>query len=216
MSRTQLSVPFAALLLIAAAGAAAEGKIYKCRNAEGAIYYSNSYDSKRCAGGGAQMSADGVPIRRIARQKSPAEIAADKRAVEVEELKAAQRESAEMADRALLATFATDKELYIFYAQQIAMVDAELQAGHSTLQSQYRSLSTLLSVAADAERANKPVPERITDNIKLAREQMKMQRSHMADRRVRRGDLEKERDVKIKRLHKLTERNRKRREDASS
>ncbi len=215
MSRVNWSISAGVLLLVWAAGAAAEGKIYKCRNADGAIFYSNSYDAKHCAGGGAQMNADGVPIRRIARQKTAAEIAAEKRAAEIAEQEAARREAAEMADRALLATFANDKELYNFYAEQISMVDSELQAGHSTLQSQHRSLSALLGVAADAERANKPVPVRITGNIKLAREQMKMQRDHMADRRVRRAELEKERDLKIKRLHLLTERNRKRREGVS-
>ncbi len=185
--------------------ASAAGRIYKCRNAQGEIYYSQSIDRKRCAGGGAQLNADGVAIKQIERQKSAEERAADKAAAEVAAAQAAEREADELADRALSATFANDRELYNFYAEQLSMVDGEIAGGNASLKNQQRSLGTLLSAAADAERAGKPVPERVAENIVLVRSQIEKQRAHIEARRTRKSELANERDYKIQRFKELAE-----------
>ncbi len=205
MSRTF----WATLPLLACAVAAfptdVAARIYKCKSAEGAIYYSESYDGKRCAGGGAQLNEDGVPIKRIARQKSPDEIAADKAAAAVEAEEEAVRAAAVMADRALTATFANESELHNFYTEQLKVVDGEIDAGGSVLQNQHRTLGSLLVAAADAERANKAVPPRVAENIATIRLQMDQQRAYLQSRRDRRHELEVERDHKIKRFRELTD-----------
>lgn len=205
MSRTLWATLPLVIGLAAAAPAIGAGRIYKCKSAEGAIYYSQSFDTKRCAGGGAQLNADGVAIKRIARQKSPEEIAAEKAAAAVEAEKQAVIAAVLMADRALTATFATDKELHNFYAEQVKVVDSEIDAAGSVLQSQHRTLGALLSAAADAERANKPVPARVATNISTVRKQMDQQRAYLQSRRVRRQELELERNVKVKRFRELSD-----------
>ncbi len=205
MSRTHWAV----LLLLAGVSATtpvgAAGRIYKCKSAEGAIYYSQAYDAKRCAGGGAQLNADGVAIKRIARQKTPEEIAAEKSAAVAAAEKAAVKAAALQADRALTATFATEKELHNFYAAQLKVVDSEIDAAGSVLQSQHRTLGGLLGAAADAERANKAVPQRVSKNIASVRDQMDQQRAYLQSRRDRRKELEVERDSKIKRFRELSD-----------
>lgn len=200
---------WAGLLLVAGVSAAspvaAAGRIYKCKSAEGAIYYSHAYDAKRCAGGGAQLNADGVAIKRIARQKTPQEIAAEKAAAAIEAEKAAVSAAALQADRALTATFASEGELQNFYTAQLKVVDNEIDAAGSVLQSQHRTLGGLLASAADAERANKAVPVRLSQNIASVRDQMDQQRAYLQSRRDRRKELELERDAKIKRFRELSD-----------
>lgn len=191
--------------LVAAGPAASAGRIYKCKNGEGQIYYSHAYDTKRCSGGGAQLNSDGVPIKRIARQKTPEELAAEKVAAAIAADRAAVKAAADLADRALTATFATELEVHNFYVEQLKGIDSEIKAAGTALQSQYKSLGELLSAAADAERANKAVPPRVASNIALVRKQMEQQRAHLKNRRARRGELELERDQRIQRFRELTD-----------
>lgn len=191
--------------LAVAEPAASASRIYKCKNAEGQIYYSHAYDARRCAGGGAQLNADGIPIKRIARQKTPAELSADKAAAAVAAQQAATKAAADLADRALTSTFATELEVRNFYIEQLKGIDSEIKAAGIALQSQYKSLGELLSAAADAERANKTVPPRVAANIALVRKQMDQQRTHLKHRRDRRSELELERDQRIQRFRELTD-----------
>ena len=205
MSRAYWAVLPLVAGLAAIAPAAAAGRIYKCQSAEGAIFYSQSFDTKRCAGGGAQLNADGVAIKRIARQKTAEEIAVEKAAAAVEADKQAVIAAALLADRALTATFANERELHNFYAEQVKVVDGEIDAAGSVLQSQHRTLGALLGAAADAERASKAVPTRVAANIATVRDQMDQQRAYMQSRRVRRHELELERDLKVKRFRELSD-----------
>ncbi len=205
MSRMRCKILPLIVVLAAVAPANATSRIYKCKSAEGAIYYSQSFDAKRCAGGGAQLNADGVAIRSIARQKTAEEIAAEKAAMVVAAEKAAIVAAALQADRALTATFANERELHSFYAEQIRVVDGEIDAAGSVLKSQHRTLGGLLGAAADAERANRTVPERVARNIAATRDQMDQQRAYMQSRRDRRLELSVERDAKIKRFGELTD-----------
>jgi len=204
MSRTLWMGISMTLVLSAAGPADSASKIYKCKNAEGQIYYSHAYDAKRCSGGGAQLNSDGVAIKRIARQKTPEELAAEKAAAAIAADRAAVKAAAELADRALTATFATEQELRNFYVEQLSGLDNEIKGAGTALQSQYKSLGELLGAAADAERANKAVPPKVASNIALVRKQMEQQRAHLKNRRIRRGALELERDQKIRRFRELT------------
>ena len=205
MSRAVWMALSLALGVAAAGPVAGASRIYKCKNAEGQIYYSHAYDAKQCSGGGSQLNSDGVPIKRIARQKTPEELAAEKAAAAIAAQAAAVKAAADMADRALTSTFATEQELRNFYIEQLKGIDSEIKAAGIALQSQYKSLGELLSAAADAERANKTVPPRVASNIALVRNQMEQQRTHLKNRRLRRTELELERDQRIKRFRELTD-----------
>lgn len=197
-----MAILMAALLPVTASAA---GRIYKCRSATGDVYYSQSFDKKNCAGGGAQLNPEGVPIRRIERQKSAAELAADK----IEAAKAAERQAkiddAATADRSLMATFGNESELNAYYKEQLSVADSEIDAAQAALQHMNGSLGGLLSAAADAERAGKPVPKRVADNITTLRKNMDQQRGHIATRRARKSELVLEREFKIKRFRELTD-----------
>jgi len=199
----RLIVILLAAVLPLAANAA--GRIYKCRSATGDVFYSQSYDKKHCAGGGAQLNPAGVPIRRIERQKSAAELAADK----VEAAKAAERQAridaAAVADRSLMATFANEGEMHVYYKEQLSVADSEIVAAQAALQHMNGSLGGLLSAAADAERAGKPVPKRVAENITALRKNMDQQRGHIVTRRARKSELVVEREFRLKRFRELTD-----------
>jgi hypothetical protein len=163
------------LATLAIAGPAQAQKIYKCKNEKGELYYSQSYDPVRCAGGGAQMNNQGVAVRQLDRVKTAEEIAADK--VAAAERAEADRIAAEkrQADQVLMMSYANEDELKRVQEQQMQVIDTAVQTAKLQLANQQRTLADLLAVAAESERAKKPVPDNIAASIGTVRKQIEEQ-----------------------------------------
>ena len=196
-------VPLLALAALALAAPAQAQKIYKCKNDKGEIYYSQAYDPVRCAGGGAQLNNQGVAVRQIDRVKTPeeraAEEAAAKERAEAERIAAEQRES----DRILLTAYANEDELKRVHDQQIEMIDTAVQTAKLQLENQQRSLADLLAVAAESERAKKPVPENIANSIGTVRRQIEEQNATITRKEAERLTATAEFEAKLERYRRL-------------
>lgn len=195
--------PLLALAALALAAPAQAQKIYKCKNEKGELYYSQAYDPARCAGGGAQMNNQGVAVRQIDRIKTPEERAAEEAAArqraEAERIAAEQRES----DRILLTAYANEDELKRVHDQQMQMIDTAVQTAKLQLANQQRSLADLLAVAAESERAKKPVPENIATSIGTVRRQIEDQNAMITRKDAERATATAEFEAKLERYRKL-------------
>jgi hypothetical protein len=196
-------VPLLALAALALAAPAQAQKIYKCRNEKGELYYSQTYDPVRCAGGGAQMNNQGVAVRQIDRIKTPEERAAEEEAArqraEAERIAAEQRES----DRILLTAYANEDELKRVHDQQMEMIDTAVATAKLQLENQQRALADLLAVAAESERAKKPVPENIANSIGIVRRQIEEQNALITRKDAERATATAEFQAKLERYRKL-------------
>jgi hypothetical protein len=196
-------VPLLALAALALAAPAQAQKIYKCRNEKGELYYSQAYDPVRCAGGGAQMNNQGVAVRQIDRIKTPEERAAEEEAArqraEAERIAAEQRES----DRILLTAYANEDELKRVHDQQMEMIDTAVATAKLQLENQQRALADLLAVAAESERAKKPVPENIANSIGIVRRQIEEQNALITRKDAERATATAEFQAKLERYRKL-------------
>jgi hypothetical protein len=169
----------AVFALCVAAPAHAQKKIYKCTNDKGETYFANTYDPVRCAGGGSQLNAQGVAVRKFDRVKTPEELAAEK--VAAAEQAEAERVAAEQkaADQVLLMSYASEQDLTRSHQQELQMIDTAIATAKLQLENQQRTLSGLLAVAAESERAKTPVPENIAKSIGTARSQIEDQNAFM-------------------------------------
>lgn len=196
-------VPLLALAALALAAPAQAQKIYKCKNEKGELYYSQAYDPVRCAGGGAQMNNQGVAVRQLDRVKTPEERAADEAAArqraEAERIAAEQRE----ADRILLTAYANEDELKRVHDQQMEMIDTAVATAKLQLENQQRSLADLLAVAAESERAKKPVPENIANSIGTVRRQIEEQNAMITRKDAERVTATAEFEARLERYRKL-------------
>jgi hypothetical protein len=197
--------PLLVLATLALAGPAHAQKIYKCKNEKGEIYYSQAYDPARCGGGGAQLNNQGVAVRQIPRVKSAEEIAAEQKAAaekaEADRIAAEQAES----DRILLTAYGNEDELKRVHDQQMQMIDTAVETAKLQLANQQRSLADLLSVAAESERAKKPVPENIAASISTVRRQIEDQNATITRKEAERVTATAEFEAKIARYRKLVE-----------
>jgi hypothetical protein len=197
------AIPLLALAALALAAPAQAQKIYKCTNEKGEIYYSQAYDKVRCSGGGAQLNEQGIAVRTIDRIKSPEEIAADKKAAA--EKAEADRIAAEKAesDRVLLAAYSSEDDLKRVHDQQMQMIDTAVQTAKLQLANQQGSLADLLAVAAESERAKKPVPENIATSIGTVRRQIEEQNATITRKEAERITATAEFEATLDRYRKL-------------
>lgn len=160
--------------------ASAEPKIYKCKNANGEIFYSQVYDATKCGGGGSEISEHGVAIRTIDRVKSAEEIAAEK--VIADQEAEAQRivEARRKADEVLSISYPSEDDLKRGYDEEIEAIDSSIETANLSIRSHQKSLAQWLAVAAEAERANKPVAEDVSTNIATVRGHLQEQRDLVA------------------------------------
>jgi len=178
-------------------------KMYKCTDAKGAVSYSQSYDPKRCTGGGAQLDAQGLPIKTMQRQKTAEEIAADK--AEAARLAKAKEIADHQAtlDNALTSSYVTEAELLRARDQELEVIEANTATSRLSLASQEKSLAEILAHAASFERAKKPVPQTTTDQLKLVRHQIEMTTKQIAQRETEKSKLRAEFEIKLQRYREL-------------
>ena len=202
MVRTVLAV---AILIASGSAFAQEGakKIYKCKNEKGEVYYSQSYDPKFCAGGGAQMNSAGIAVKQIDRIKTPEEIAADK----VAAAKAAEAKRIEeariKADNVLLLSYPGEEDLLRAHNNELESVDGVIKTTELSLVSHEKSLAELLAAAADAERAKQPVPEALTARIDGVRKELEAQRALIARKNEEKAGMVAAYEQRLKRFREL-------------
>jgi hypothetical protein len=165
------------LVLAAAPTAASATTIFKCKDENGKIYYSQSFDREKCSGGGAELNERGMAVREIERRKTPEEQAAEKAAAEaaaeIERLRAAQQQ----ADRVLMMSYASEEDLQRSNAQELEVIESSTQTGRLQMARYERQLADLLAQAADVERSGQAVPAELVSRIDQVRGLIEEQRA---------------------------------------
>ena len=164
------------LLAAFACDPAVAQKIYKCKNEKGETFYSQAYDAKLCGGGGAQLNADGIPVKEIERRKTAEELAAEKEAAA--RLAEDQRIAAERKrqDDILMQSYPTEDDLRVGHEQELRAIDGSIKTQEMSASSYEKTLDQLLAQAAESERAGNPVPKPLADRIDKVRGELDLQR----------------------------------------
>lgn len=191
------------LLALCAGDAVAAGKIYKCKNEKGEIFYSQAFDRSKCGGGGAQLNEQGLAVRQIERTKTPEELAAEK--LQAEQAAEAKRklEAVQREEQVLLLSYASEDDLERAHNKAIEAVDTAIATTQMQLQNQQRSLAELLASAAESERSGQPVSADVAKNIGLVRQQIEGQNEFIARKEQDKLDEQSEYDARLKRYREV-------------
>jgi hypothetical protein len=135
---------------------AAEAATYKWTDDKGVVHYSDKVPPEAIEKGSLELSKEGIPLRRT----EPAPTAEQRKAREAEEerkrLLAKQQEESERRDRALLASYTSEREIDLSRQRSLATIEAVIEsAQHYTDQLGRRKIEV------EARRAgfrDKPVP----------------------------------------------------------
>jgi hypothetical protein len=192
-----LSTCLLVVLATALAGQAmAEEKLdhnrFKWRDAQGNLHYSDTLPGDAARLGYEVVNPQGIVVRRVERAKTPAELAAAKRAAAAAQDQRDADAALARADAQLLGGYPEESDLRRAQQQKIEVLEQQITAAQVSLRNQEQSLAGLLGRAADSERTGKPLPAEQATELARMRHQVDQQRLAV-ERRQRERDLAEQR-----------------------
>ena len=170
LSTSVLGSACLAMLLVATPASAAKIKCWT--NKEGVRECGNVLPPEYAQQGHDELNAQGITVKRHERALTPEEMAERKRQKEEEEARKLAKEEQERQDRILLNTFANEDEILMARNGKITAIRTEIRLTNKSLNKAKERLRDLRKRAANLERAGKPVPANINNDIKSTQKQI--------------------------------------------
>ncbi|MDR3387229.1 MAG: DUF4124 domain-containing protein [Rudaea sp.] len=194
MRQSGLSLAVFALTLGVAAQAIAEGGVhnrYKWKDAQGNLHFDDALPNEALLLGYDVVNAQGIVVKHVNRAKTAEETKADEDAAAQQ---AAQKHVADEKaknDQQILAAYPNEHELVSSQQAQLDMMDQNIHSTEVSLQSQEKSLTEILSHAADLDRNGKPVPATLQSQIESLRRNIEKQKAYIVAKQQEKIDTTK-------------------------
>lgn len=194
MRRIPIRFVASVLLVVSAVALAADGhNRYRWHDADGGLHYGDALPLDASKFGYDILNEQGIVVRRVERAKTPAERAAAEALAKRAEEARQQAERQRRDDRQMLAAYPTEADLARSHEHELGLLDQNLAALGTELESLESSLGEQLDAAADYERDKQPVPARLGEQIGELRKRVTDQRDYI-------GRREAEREATVKRF----------------
>lgn len=155
---------------------------YRWKDASGVVHFSDTIPSSALAGGYDIVNTQGMVVRHVDRELTPAERRA---AAAVAARDAAAKHEArqrQLEDSRMLAAYPTDKDLQQSQQAQLQQIQTDITSLETNLHSQEDSLTELLAHAADLEHAGQPIPPYVNKRIAEQRRSVNDERAALVQR----------------------------------
>lgn len=152
---------------------------YRWKDAQGIMHFDDVLSDAAIQAGYDVVNGSGMKLRHVAAPKTAEQQKADDQAEA--QKKATEKAAAAQAqkDVQMLAAYPTEQEFTDAHHAQLAQIDQYIEATQISLQSQEKSLTDMLSHAADLERAGKPIPAALSQQIESLRSNIEKQKSYI-------------------------------------
>lgn len=157
------------LASLAAAQSAPSNMHYRWVDASGLPHFSDSLTQDAVKYGYDVINANGMVVTHVQRQLSASERAAADREAAEQASKQHAIDEKKRRDIELINTYPDENALKDEQQQVLDNLDEQMNTTRSNLHSQDAALTDLLNRAADEERAKKPVPKFLVDQIATQR-----------------------------------------------
>jgi len=157
---------------------------YRWTDASGVVHFSDTIPSSALAGGYDIVNSQGMVVRHVERELTPAErrAAAARAAQEAAVRREAQQRR--VADAQMLTAYPTDKDLQTSQQAQLRQIQADINSLATNLRSQEDSLTELLAHAADLEHSKQPIPPYVSKRIAEQRQSVNDERAALVQKRT--------------------------------
>jgi hypothetical protein len=157
---------------------------YRWKDAAGVVHFSDTIPASALAGGYDIVNAQGLVVRHVERELTPAErrAAAARAAQEAAVRRDAQQRR--VADAQMLAAYPTDQDLQASQQAQLQQIQADISSLETNLRSQEDSLTELLAHAADLEHSKQPIPPYVSKRIAEQRQSVNDERAALVQKRA--------------------------------
>jgi hypothetical protein len=181
---------------------------YKWKDAQGNLHFDDALPPEAAKLGYDVVNAQGIVVKHVERAKTDeedkAEAAAAASKAEHDRTAADQARS----DQQILAAYPNEGEFVSAQQQQMDMIDQNIHATEISLQSQEKSLTEMLSHAADLDRNGKPVPAPLQQQIDTLRRNIEKQKTYIASKQQEKIDSTKKFDSELAHYRAVRDRDR--------
>lgn len=190
--------------LIAATQAAEKTRNhFRWKDAQGNLHFDDALPNEALQFGYDEINASGIVVRHVAAPRTAAQLKEDAKAEA--QKKAADDAAAKQAqsDDQLLAAYPTEADLASVQKAQLDMIDQYIESTRISLQSQEKSLTEMLSHAADLDRTGKPVPAALRSQIEALRANVEKQKAYIAGKQQEKIDSAKRFETELAHYREL-------------
>jgi len=198
-----LAISLCSVQLAAHAADASGRNRYKWHDGEGNLHYDDALPVEALKFGYDVVDSRGLVVKHVDRAKTPEELKAEELAAEQRATERRAAEERAKADQQTLAAYPTEKELIGSQEAQLQMLDQNITATQASLQSQEKSLTEMLSHAADLDRNGKPVPATLQSQIDSLRRNIEQQKTYIVTKQKEKEESEKKFAVDLARYRDL-------------
>jgi hypothetical protein len=145
------------------------GVRYRWVDASGLPHFSDSLTLDALKYGYDVINSNGTVVTHVQKQLSPAERAAAEKQAAADAASKRAADDQKRGDIQLLNTYPDENALKVEQQQELENLDEQMNTTRVNLHSQDAALTDLLNRAADEERAKKPVPKFLADQIATQR-----------------------------------------------
>lgn len=191
------------LALLSALATAQAGRLYKWVDENGKVHYGDKVPPQYAKQERKVLNEQGVEVKTLEAAKTPEQLAEEARLAE--HRREQERIAAEKAshDRMLLATFTTEDDMVMTRDGKIAAIDGVLRVTRGRIESIEQTLAQLTRDAAQLERAGKPIPENLHEQILGARAQIQRYLDYIANKRREQEAIREQFEADIRRFREL-------------
>jgi hypothetical protein len=169
MRKVAVSIAAVVSLVVAGLAESQSGKkLYRWTDENGEVHYTDQLPPEAAKNARDQLNERGRSVESVDRARTPDEQAAFE--AEQARLAAEQRIAEDRAqmDAVLIGSYPTEADLARAYKERFDLVERSIESAQVSIASQEKSLTDMLTHAADLERDGKAVPEGVVKSI-LAR-----------------------------------------------
>lgn len=181
------------IALFAAFSAASGSKLYKWTDAQGRVHYSDKIPPDAAAREREIKSSQGMTLERVEAAKSREQLEAERRQREQEEARRQAEEEAARkqahADRTLLLTFSSTKEIERARDDRIAAIDGQITLTRSRIETLQNQLEKTRQQAATAERTGRGTPQELHNRARDIERQISEAETFIATRQRERAAI---------------------------
>lgn len=202
-TRTCYTILFLLSLTALPALTAQAAKLYKWVDENGQVRYGDSIPAQYARKSNETLNNQGVVVNHKAAAKTREQIAEEQRieAARLEQERIRREEAYQ--DRILLDTFTNEDEMIMTRDGKIEAIDAVIRVTRGRIEKLKQRLGSLRKIAANQERAGKPVSDNLRTEIEESRRQIAQNQHYIESRKAEQRQIHGKFEKDIRRFREL-------------
>jgi hypothetical protein len=196
-------LPFPCVLALALLATAAEARLYRWVDDDGAVHYTDTLPPAQVERGHSEMTEKGVVVGITAPAKTLEEVQREDELKRFRDAADRAKKQQEAADRVLLRTFRSVDDMVMARDGKLASIDVMVQVTRSNIRRQQDWLRGLRADAANLERTGKPIPQHLSDSIGKTEKSIREAYAAIVDREQQKQEIHASFASDLKRFRQL-------------